>query len=69
MTALIDTGTIAEMLGVSRPYVTNRLTKLPDFPKPRIDLSQRLRRWAEADVRAYLERRHKRDAMSSADSR
>jgi predicted DNA-binding transcriptional regulator AlpA len=53
MSALIDTGQIAKILGLSRSYVTDSLTKQPDFPKPRINHSQRLRRWAEADVMAW----------------
>lgn len=71
MSALIDTGQIASMLGVTREHVTDKLTKRPDFPPPRVNLSRRLRRWAEADVTAWMERQSpsRREAMSSADSR
>ena len=51
---LIDTGAIAAMLGVSRQHVTDRLTKQPTFPRPAVDLSQRLRRWDRAAVLAWL---------------
>lgn len=70
MSAFIDTGQIAEILGLSRRYVTNHLTKRADFPVPAYELTQRVRRWKEADVMAWV-RRHqpKRAAMSSADSR
>jgi predicted DNA-binding transcriptional regulator AlpA len=54
MSALIDTQQIAAILGVSREHVTNRLTKRPGFPAPRVNLSQRLRRWSEAEVLAWL---------------
>jgi hypothetical protein len=47
---LVDTGEIARMLGVTRAHVTNRLSKRPDWPKPAVDLSQRLRRWRREDV-------------------
>jgi predicted DNA-binding transcriptional regulator AlpA len=47
---LVDTGDIARMLGVTRAHVTNRLSKRPDWPKPAVDLSQRLRRWRREDV-------------------
>lgn len=47
---LIDTQEIARMLGVTRAHVTNRLTKRPDFPKPAVNLSQRLRKWKREDV-------------------
>lgn len=69
MIALIDTGQIAAMLEVTREYVTDRLTKRPDFPRPKVNLSRRLRRWEEAEVRAWLKGQGKRAAMSSADSR
>lgn len=68
MTALIDTGQIAKMLGVSREHVTDKLTKRADFPKPAVNLSRRLRRWEEAEVMKWL-RQSKRAAMSEADSR
>jgi predicted DNA-binding transcriptional regulator AlpA len=47
---LVDTGDIAKMLGVTRAHVTNRLSKRPDFPRPAVNLSQRLRRWRREDV-------------------
>ncbi len=47
---LMDTQAIAELLGVSRQHVTGRLTKRPDFPRPAIDLSRRLRKWRRTDV-------------------
>lgn len=47
---LIDTQDIADLLGVSRQHVTGRITKRPDFPRPAMDLSRRLRKWRRADV-------------------
>lgn len=47
--AMMDTAAIAEALHVSRAHVTDRLTKRPDFPRPSVNVSQRLRLWdAEA---------------------
>lgn len=57
MSALIDTGQIAKLLGLKRPYVTDKLVKEPGFPPPRINRSQRLRRWAESDVLAWAAKR------------
>jgi predicted DNA-binding transcriptional regulator AlpA len=54
MSALIDTGQIAEILGVTRQHVTDKLTKRPDFPRPELDRSRRLRKWKESDVRAWM---------------
>lgn len=47
-----DTQDIANFLGVGRRYVTDELTKEPWWPKPIINMSQRIRRWRVADVKA-----------------
>lgn len=47
---LIDTAEIARMLGVTRQHATDKLTKHPDFPKPAVNLSRRLRKWRREDV-------------------
>ena len=70
MSELIDTARIAELLGMSREHVTDRVTKRPDFPKPALDLSRRARRWRESDVRAWAGLgQPSLEAMSEADSR
>lgn len=71
MTALLDTGQIAQLLNVTREHVTDKLTKRPDFPQPRVNLNRRMRRWSEADVMDWLTREThgKRAAMSEAVSR
>lgn len=51
---LVGTCDIARMLGVSHAHTTNRLTKRPDFPKPVVNLSQRLRRWKRSDVERWI---------------
>lgn len=50
-----DTQQIAAHLGVGRRYVTEELTKKPDFPKPVINRSQRIRRWAIAAVKQWAQ--------------
>lgn len=57
---LLDTADIAAILGVSRQYITDHLSKLPKFPAPVINLSQKLRRWDRAEVMAYFTARAKR---------
>ena len=52
---LIDTKDIASALGLGREYVTDRVTKRPDFPAPVLRLSAKVVRWARAD----FERWHK----------
>jgi predicted DNA-binding transcriptional regulator AlpA len=62
MSALIDTAQIAQLLGVSREYVTDKLTKRTDFPRPKVNVSQRLRKWSEAEVRQWAAGPQKRAA-------
>ena len=50
----LDTAGIAAMLGVTRGHVTDRITKRPDFPKPFINVSRRLRYWRQSDVQAWM---------------
>lgn len=50
----LDTAGIAAMLGVTRVHVTDRITKRPDFPKPFINVSRRLRYWRQSDVQAWM---------------
>ncbi len=50
MLDLIGTKEIARMLGVTQAHATNCIVKRPDFPKPAVDLSQRLRKWRREDV-------------------
>ena len=49
----LDTKEIAEFLRRSRKYVTNVLTKSPDFPRPVISRSRRLKFWRRADVEQW----------------
>lgn len=51
---LLDTQGIAELLGLSRGHVTNRLTKRPGFPRPVVNISARTRRWSLNDVQKWL---------------
>lgn len=46
----VGTAEIAELLGYSRTYVTDTITKRPDFPKPVQRLSQKNVFWNEVDV-------------------
>ena len=52
----LDTAGIAELLGVTRVHVTDRITKRPDFPKPFINVSCRLRYWRTSDVLAWMQK-------------
>jgi predicted DNA-binding transcriptional regulator AlpA len=50
---LITTADIAEDLGLARDYVTSKLTKRPDFPKPALRLSQKTVRWLRDDYESW----------------
>jgi predicted DNA-binding transcriptional regulator AlpA len=47
---LVDTQDIAQFLGVTRQWVTDSITKRPDFPKPVINISRKTRKWNIEDV-------------------
>lgn len=50
----VGTAEIAEELEMPRRYVTNRLVKRPDFPKPVISLTQKTRRWSRQEVIQWI---------------
>ncbi len=54
MNDLLGTAEIAQMLGLSREYTTDKLTKKPGFPKPRVSVSQKTRRWAREDLEQWM---------------
>lgn len=70
---LITTADIADDLGLAREYVTDKLTKRPDFPPPALRLSQRTVRWLRDDYETWKtahirasERSEKRSRGSTA---
>jgi len=70
MTEKWDTADIAKFLQLEREYVTNNVTKRPDFPAPSINRSRRLRRWEREDVEAWAAGKdYSREAMSSEEAR
>jgi hypothetical protein len=50
---LLGTGELAAMWRLNREYVTNTLTKLPDFPAPALNLNRKTRRWTRGQVEAW----------------
>ncbi len=52
----IDTNGIAQLLGVCRRHVTERLSKRPDFPQPIINISPKTRRWSRSQVLEWAQR-------------
>lgn len=62
----IDTAYIAERLGFSREYVTDRVVKREDFPAPILKLSQKAVKWSLSDFEAWLEAQANRAAGRSA---
>lgn len=54
MTDLLDTKDIAAMLGVTRAHCVGRIVKRPDFPKPAVSVSQRIKRWRKVEVVRWM---------------
>jgi predicted DNA-binding transcriptional regulator AlpA len=54
MNDLLSTADIARLLGLTRDYTTDKLTKRPGFPKPRVAISQKTRRWAREEVELWM---------------
>ncbi|VUZ28965.1 Uncharacterised protein [uncultured Comamonas sp.] len=52
----LDTAGIAELLGLSREHVTDRIIKRVDFPRPFINVSRRTRYWRTSDVLAWCQK-------------
>ena len=65
----LDTGEIAEFLRLTRKYVTNRVTKSPDFPAPIVNRGRKMRLWLRTEVEAWARGGQSRPAMSSDDIR
>ena len=53
-TDLLGTKDIARMLGISQAHCVGRIIKRPDFPRPVVNLSQRLRKWRREDVLKFV---------------
>jgi predicted DNA-binding transcriptional regulator AlpA len=62
MNDLIGTADIANMLRLTRDYVTDRLTKKPGFPKPRVAISQKTRLWSRSDIEKWMAPQESRNA-------
>ncbi|MES2958505.1 MAG: AlpA family phage regulatory protein [Pseudomonadota bacterium] len=59
---LIDRKFIADATGLAQAYVTDRLTKRPDFPKPVLRLSRKVVKWARADFDKWFAAQGRRAA-------
>jgi len=58
----INTAEIAELLHVTREYVTDKLSKRPDFPRPVVNFSQRSRRWKRDQIETWAAGTRQRQA-------
>ena len=50
---------MAQRIGERPEYVRDKLVKRPDFPRPALVLSRKIRRWAQDDFEAWLEKKRK----------
>jgi predicted DNA-binding transcriptional regulator AlpA len=60
MQATIDRPGIAALTGYKLRYITDVVTKRPDFPRPVQKLSQRNVRWLLADIQRWVRRETER---------
>jgi hypothetical protein len=74
--ALWDPQDCANYLGVARWTFVNRISKMPGFPRPQVELSRRMRRWRPDVIKDWSHRSGRTKfnytslaAISSADSR
>jgi predicted DNA-binding transcriptional regulator AlpA len=61
----VTTADMAEALGLEREYVTDRLTKRPDFPAPALVLSRKTVRWLRTDFEEWCRAQTSRAALQS----
>lgn len=54
MKEYLTTQQIADRLDLERKYVTDKVVKRPEFPKPAIKLSQKTRKWLRDDFEHWL---------------
>lgn len=59
---LIDTKWIAADLSLGRDYVTRSVVKRPEFPPPRLRLSQKTVKWAREEYQRWKEDHYLRAA-------
>ena len=50
---LIGTADIAADLSLDRDYVTRKVVKRPEFPAPKLRLSQKVVKWARDEYEAW----------------
>ena len=62
MTDLLDLDGISQIIGTPRAYVRDTLVKRPDFPRPCLNLSNKMRRWGKQDVEKWVELQARRNA-------
>ena len=62
MNELIGTEDISARLNLGHAYVRDRVVKHPDFPRPKLALSQKCRRWSREDFEDWLSRQAKKQA-------
>jgi len=53
---MVGTKEIAEWLKLSRTYVTDKLTKRPDFPRPAYKASQKVKMWDRSAIEEWMKR-------------
>ena len=63
-TEYVTTADIAAALEFGREYVTDRLVKRPDFPKPALRLNKKVVKWRRSDFEAWRKAQLNREATA-----
>lgn len=53
MSDLIGTKEIASLFDLTREYVTDKVVRRADFPKPKLKLNRKTRKWSAEEVEAW----------------
>lgn len=59
---LLDPQAISDKLGITRTHFYKIVSRQPDFPRPCIVLSQKMRRWKATDFNAWIDKQAKQMA-------
>jgi predicted DNA-binding transcriptional regulator AlpA len=57
---LIDAKDIAAELQLARAYVVRRVLTRPDFPRPALELSRKVRKWSREEFERWLSDHYRR---------
>lgn len=61
----VTTAQIAVMASCTRRHATNRIIKMPGFPRPVVNLTQKTRAWDRDEIVKFLSKRQRKRQSGS----